>query len=110
MAASFAVSMPNRAYRARDRGLALMVSAGYRATWDTAQHATVFAEITENTENTENTLQALTGIMDPSQDGYHDTSIGADTAQPATMWDLTNTLENARWHIDGVSSLPQRPA
>ncbi len=48
--------------------------------------ATVFAEVTENT------LQAIPGITDPSQDGYHDTSTDApDTGQPAAMWDLTNT-------------------
>ena len=38
-----------------------------------AGQATVFAEITENT------LQAIPGIIDPSQDGYHDTSTQATT-------------------------------
>ena len=48
--------------------------------------ATVFIEITQNT------LQAIPGIIDPGQDGYHDTSTNPDdTAQPAPMWDLTNT-------------------
>ena len=48
--------------------------------------ATVFIEITENT------LRAIPGIIDPGQDGYHDTSTNPDdTAQPAPMWDLTNT-------------------
>jgi hypothetical protein len=43
--------------------------------------ATVRAEITETT------LQAVPGILDPSQDGYDDTGTG----QPAPMGDLTNT-------------------
>jgi hypothetical protein len=47
--------------------------------------ATVFIEITENT------LQAVPGIIDPGQDGYHDTSTQASTTDPAHMWDLTNT-------------------
>ena len=45
----------------------------------------MFAEITENT------LQAIPGITDPSQDGYHDTSTTADPDQAEPMWDLTNT-------------------
>ena len=43
--------------------------------------ATVHAEITETT------LQALTGILDPSQDGYHDT----DDDQPEPIGHLDNT-------------------
>jgi hypothetical protein len=43
----------------------------------------VFAEITEAT------LQALPGILDPGQDGYHDTS--TDPGPGAPMWDPTNT-------------------
>jgi len=51
----------------------------------------VFAEITENT------LQAIPGITDPGQDGYHDTSTdGAGRGQPAPMWDLTNTNRQQR--------------
>ena len=45
----------------------------------------MFAEITENT------LQAIPGIIDPGQDGYHDTGTQDSTDQPAPMWDLTNT-------------------
>jgi hypothetical protein len=44
------------------------------------QQATVHAEITETT------LQALTGILDPTQDGYHDT----DPEQSESIWDLDN--------------------
>ncbi len=48
--------------------------------------ATVFAEVTENT------LQAIPGITDPSQDGYHDTdNTGTHADQPEPMWDLGNT-------------------
>lgn len=47
------------------------------------QQATVFAEITDAT------LQALPAILDPSQDGYHDTSTSGP-APGAPMWDLTN--------------------
>jgi hypothetical protein len=49
------------------------------------QQATVFAEITEAT------LQALPGILDPGQDGYHDTSTDAAPEPGTPMWDLTNT-------------------
>jgi hypothetical protein len=45
------------------------------------QQATVNAEITETT------LRYLTAIMDPSQDGFHDTH----PDQPEPVWDLTNT-------------------
>jgi hypothetical protein len=43
--------------------------------------ATVRAEITETT------LQAVPAILNPSQDGYHDTGTG----QPALTGDLNNT-------------------
>ena len=43
-------------------------------------------------EITENTLQAIPGITDPGQDGYHDTSTSdTDPGQPAPVWDLANT-------------------
>ncbi len=43
-------------------------------------------------EITENTLQAIPGITDPSQDGYHDTdNTGTHADQPELMWDLGNT-------------------
>jgi hypothetical protein len=45
-----------------------------------ASQATVHAEITDTT------LQAVLAILNPAQDGYHDTS----TDQPAPMGDLTN--------------------
>ena len=48
--------------------------------------ATVRAEITETT------LQAVPGILDPSQDGYDDTGTG----QPAPMGDLANTPRSVR--------------
>ena len=47
------------------------------------QQATVNAEITETT------LRYLAAILDPSQDGYHDTH----PDQPEPVWDLDNTLE-----------------
>ncbi len=47
--------------------------------------ATVFAEITETT------LQALPAILDPGQDGYHDTRTDDAPELGAPMWDLTNT-------------------
>jgi len=46
--------------------------------------ATVFAEISEAT------LQAISGILDPSQDGYHD-SADAAPELGTPQWDLTNT-------------------
>ena len=58
--------------------------------------ATVFAEITENT------LQAIPGITDPGQDGYHDTSTRSDDATPgqaAPMCSATRWLGTSasRW-------------
>ena len=50
--------------------------------WNKPGHqATVFVEITEAT------LRAVPGILDPNQDGYHDT----DPGEPAPMWDLFKT-------------------
>jgi hypothetical protein len=51
-----------------------------------AQQATVNAEITETT------LRYLAAIMDPSQDGFHDTH----PDQPEPVWDLTNTPRMCR--------------
>ena len=43
-------------------------------------------------EITENTLQAIPGITDPGQDGYHDTdNTGTHADQPEPIWDLGNT-------------------
>lgn len=50
------------------------------------QQATVHAEITETT------LRAVPGLLDPTQDGYHDT----DPGQPEPIWDLDNTPRSAR--------------
>ena len=44
------------------------------------QQATVYVEITETT------LRTVPGLLDPAQDGYHDT----DPGQPEPMWDLDN--------------------
>jgi hypothetical protein len=49
------------------------------------QQATVHAEITEAT------LAALPAIVDPGQDGYHDTSTQTSSNDLAPMGDLTNT-------------------
>jgi hypothetical protein len=71
------------------------------------QQATVHAEITENT------LKALPGILDPSQDGYHDTSPAPSTDDPTPIGHLISTprtypgahqasgrfpAPEARWH------------
>ena len=53
-----------------------------------ASQATVHAEITDTT------LPAVLAILNPAQDGYHDTA----TAEP--MDDLTKTLELVQRHID----------
>ncbi len=45
------------------------------------QQAAVFVEITEAT------LKAIPGILDPDQDGYHDT----DPEEPGSAGDLFNT-------------------
>ena len=49
------------------------------------RQATVFIEITENT------LQAIPGILNPGQDGYHDTAPEPGTSEPAPMGHLNNT-------------------
>ena len=60
------------------------------------QQATVFAEITENT------LKAIPGILNPGQDGYHDTDPNPDAGEPITMGDLFNApLTTAMWHCRG---------
>ena len=50
----------------------------------TGSQATVHAEITDNT------LQALQAILNPAQDGYHDTDPNPDTDQDESMGYLTN--------------------
>ena len=47
------------------------------------QQATVFVEIIDAA------LKAVPGILDPSQDGYHNTD--PDVGEPAPTWDLFNT-------------------
>ena len=54
-----------------------------------ARQATVTAEITEAT------LQALDAILDPGQDGYHDT----ENDQPEPVGHLANTLDPVESHI-----------
>jgi hypothetical protein len=44
------------------------------------KQATVHAEITQTT------LRSVPGLLDPTQDGYHDT----DPGQPESIWDLDN--------------------
>ncbi len=64
----------------------LFAAFGLEILWNKPGHqATVFVEITENT------LQAIPGITDPGQDGYHDTSPETSTDDTAPMWDLGNT-------------------
>ena len=56
----------------------LFAASGLEILWNKpGQQATVFAEITENT------LQAIPGITDPAQDGYHDTSTETSTDNTA---------------------------
>ena len=69
----------------------LFAAFGLEILWNKpAGQATVFVEITENT------LQAIPGITDPSQDGYHDTSTETSTDDTAPMWDLGNTPRMGR--------------
>ena len=69
----------------------LFAAFGLEILWNTpGQQVTVFVEITENT------LQAIPGITDPSQDGYHDTSTQTSTGDTAPMWDLGNTPRSGR--------------
>jgi hypothetical protein len=63
----------------------LFAAFGLEILWNKpGQQVTVFVEITENT------LQAIPGITDPGQDGYHDTSTETSTGDTAPMWDLGN--------------------
>ena len=73
----------------------LFAAMGLEILWNKpGQQVAVFAEITENI------LQAIPGIADPGQDGYHDTSTdNPGPGQLAPMWDLTNTHR--------VGTLPQ---
>src|SRR5271166_297491 len=69
----------------------LLAAFDLQILWNkTGQQATVFAEITDAT------LQALPAILDPAQDGYHDTSTDTGTSDPAPMWDLGNTPRSGR--------------
>ena len=56
----------------------------------------------------ETTLNAA-ALLDPSQDGYHDTH-PATTDDPAPMCHLPGTNRDCPMDIDAVSSLPRRPA
>jgi hypothetical protein len=51
----------------------------------TGSQATVHAEITDNT------LHAVKAILDPAQDGYHDTDPNPDPDQDEPMGHLTST-------------------
>jgi hypothetical protein len=55
-----------------------------------ARQATVTAEITDST------LQAIPGITDPGQDGYHDTSPQTSNDAPVSMGHLNNTPRSSR--------------
>ena len=70
----------------------LFAAFGLEILWNKpGQQATVFAEITENT------LQAIPGITDPGQDGYHDTdNTGTHADQPEPIWDLGSTPRQGR--------------
>ena len=69
----------------------LFAAFGLEILWNKpGQQVTVFVEITENT------LQAIPGITDPGQDGYHDTSTETSTDDTAPMWDLRNTPRSGR--------------
>ena len=73
------------------RYLRLFAAFGLEILWNKpGRQITVFAEITENT------LQAIPGLTDPGQDGYHDTSPQASTDDPAPMGHLNNTPRAGR--------------
>ena len=63
----------------------------------TGSQATVHAEITENT------LHAVQAILDPTQDGYHDTDPNPGQHEP--IGHLTNTPRLRRLPQPGQSSL-----
>jgi site-specific DNA recombinase len=69
----------------------LLAAFGIEILWNKpGQQVTVFAEITENT------LQAIPGITDPSQDGYHDTSTQTSNDTRVPMGHLNNTPRSGR--------------
>jgi hypothetical protein len=57
-------------------------------------------------EITENTLRAVPSILD--QDGYHDTSPGPSTDDPAALGHLISTPETARWRTDVAGGNPPK--
>jgi hypothetical protein len=64
----------------------LFAAFGLEILWNKpGQQVTVFAEITDST------LQAIPGITDPGQDGYHDTSPQTSNDTPVSMGHLNNT-------------------
>jgi site-specific DNA recombinase len=66
----------------------LFQAFGITVLWNKpASQATIRAEITDTT------LRAVPAILDPSQDGYHDTDPDPDPVAdgPEPMWDLANT-------------------
>ena len=69
----------------------LLAAFGIEILWNKpGQQVTVFAEITDST------LQAIPGITDPSQDGYHDTSPQTSNDTPAAIGHLNNTPRSGR--------------
>jgi hypothetical protein len=64
----------------------LLAAFGIEILWNKpGQQVTMFAEITDRT------LQAIPGITDPGQDGYHDTSPETSNDIPVSMGHLNNT-------------------
>ena len=72
----------------------LLAAFGIEILWNKPGHqVTVFAEITDST------LQAIPGITDPGQDGYHDTGPQTSNDAPVSMGHLNNTLDSVERHI-----------
>jgi hypothetical protein len=64
----------------------LLAAFGIEILWNKpGQQVTVFAEITDST------LQAIPGLTDPGQDGYHDTSPQTSNDPHVSMGHLNNT-------------------
>ena len=69
----------------------LLAAFGIEILWNKpGRQVTVFAEITDST------LQAIPGITDPGQDGYHDTSPQTSNDTPDPMGHLNNTARTGR--------------